>query len=154
MVEGIGLGLNARAAVITRGLAEITRLGIAMGADPLTFAGLSGLGDLVLTCTGGLSRNLSAGRELGAGRSIEEIQGGTRMVIEGVSTTRAAHALAARYGAEMPLTEEMYQVLFAGKSPRDVVQSVLRRSFRPEIEYTSPIAARGGPLQAGEAPRG
>jgi len=148
MVEGLGLGLNARAGVITRGLAEVTRLGVAMGAQPLTFAGLSGLGDLVLTCTGGLSRNLGAGRELGAGRSIEEIQAGTRMVIEGASTTRAARTLAGRHSVEMPLTEQMYQVLFEHKRAQDVVREILSRDLRAEIEKALP------PAEAGRSGRG
>lgn len=136
LVDGMDLGLNARAAVITRGLAEITRLGVVMGADPLTFAGLSGLGDLVLTCTGQLSRNLWAGRELGKGRSLAEILSGTPMVVEGVSTTRAAHALAAREGVEMPLTAQMHEVLFEGKPPSEALHAILRRGLRDEREFS------------------
>jgi len=134
MADGLGLGLNARAAIITRGLAEISRLGVAMGADPLTFAGLSGLGDLVLTCTGAASRNQWAGRELGQGRTIEEIVGGTRMVVEGVSTTKAAWQLAQRHGVDMPLTGELHQVLFEGKPAAEVLASILSRSLRDERE--------------------
>ncbi len=137
IADGLALGLNTRAAIITRGLAEITRLGVAMGADPLTFAGLSGMGDLVLTCTGALSRNQWAGRELGSGRSLEDIVGSTRMVIEGVSTTRAAHELARRHGVDMPLTNELYLVLFEGKAPRDAVNSLLTRTLRDEREHVT-----------------
>lgn len=144
IADGLALGLNCRAAIITRGLAEITRLGAAMGADPLTFAGLSGMGDLVLTCTGSLSRNQWAGRELGSGRSLDDIVGGTRMVIEGVSTTRAARELACRHGVDMPLTNELHQVLFDGKPPREAVSSVLARTLRDEQEHSasSPVLPR------------
>jgi glycerol-3-phosphate dehydrogenase (NAD(P)+) len=135
LVDGMELGLNARAAVITRGLAEISRLGVVMGANPLTFAGLSGMGDLVLTCTGHLSRNLWAGRELGKGRSLADILGGTPMVVEGVSTTRAAHLLAGQLGVDMPLTAQMYEVLFNGKPAPEVLSSVLRRNLRDEQEF-------------------
>jgi len=135
ITDGLALGLNARAAIITRGLAEIARLGVAMGADALTFAGLSGMGDLVLTCTGSLSRNQWAGRELGHGKSLAEIIGGTRMVIEGVSTTKAAHTLAQMHGVEMPLTHELYRVLFEDKPVRDVLPSLLARALRSEGEY-------------------
>jgi glycerol-3-phosphate dehydrogenase (NAD(P)+) len=134
LVDGMELGLNARAAVITRGLAEISRLGVVMGADSLTFAGLSGMGDLVLTCTGQLSRNLWAGRELGKGRSLADLLAGTPMVIEGVTTTRAAHALATQRGVEMPLTAQMHEVLFDGKPPSEALNAVLRRSLRDERE--------------------
>ncbi len=144
IADGLALGLNARAAIITRGLAEITRLGVAMGADPLTFAGLSGIGDLVLTCTGSLSRNQWAGRELGSGRSLDDIVGGTRMVIEGVSTTRAARELARRHAVDMPLTNELHQVLFEGKPPREAVASVLARTLRDEQEH-SPAGAAAPP---------
>jgi glycerol-3-phosphate dehydrogenase (NAD(P)+) len=136
LVDGMGLGQNARAGVITRGLAEITRLGVAMGADPLTFAGLSGLGDLVLTCTGALSRNQWAGRELGRGRTIEDILAGTPMVVEGVATTRAACDLASRHRVEMPLAREMFEVLFEHKSPAEVVVSALSRAPRDERDDT------------------
>ncbi|MDP2871417.1 MAG: NAD(P)H-dependent glycerol-3-phosphate dehydrogenase [Bacillota bacterium] len=136
LVDGMELGLNARAAVITRGLAEITRLGVAMGADALTFAGLSGMGDLVLTCTGQLSRNLWAGRELGKGRSLADILAGTPMVVEGVGTTRAAQLLAAELGVEMPLTQQMHEVLFDGKPASEALSAVLRRSLRDEREFS------------------
>lgn len=137
IADGMALGLNARAAIITRGLAEIARLGVTMGADPLTFAGLSGMGDLVLTCTGSLSRNQWAGRELGQGRSVSEIVGGTRMVIEGVATTKAAHILAQRYGVDMPLTSELHRVLFEDKPVREMLPSLLARALRDEGEYPS-----------------
>jgi glycerol-3-phosphate dehydrogenase (NAD(P)+) len=144
MSDGLGLGQNARAAIVTRGLAEISRLGVAMGADPLTFAGLSGMGDLVLTSTGSLSRNQWAGRELGAGRSLTEILAGTRMVVEGVTTARAAWALAQRHNVEMPLTMELHQVLFGGKSAREVLSSLLSRSLRDERERGTVAQTRLG----------
>jgi len=141
--DGLGLGLNARAAIITRGLAEITRLGVAMGAKPLTFAGLSGLGDLVLTCTGSLSRNQWAGRELGSGRAAADIVASTPMVIEGISTTQAAWTMAQEHGVEMPLTAELHQVLFAAKPVREVVNSLLSRVLRDERDHTDGIRPTG-----------
>jgi glycerol-3-phosphate dehydrogenase (NAD(P)+) len=132
VVHGLGLGHNAMAALITRGLAEITRLALAMGGKPPTLSGLAGLGDLVLTCTGELSRNRAVGLELADGRSLEEILGSMRMVAEGVKTTAAAHELAARYGVEMPITEQMYQMLYFGLSPRGAVRRLMERSLRGE----------------------
>jgi glycerol-3-phosphate dehydrogenase (NAD(P)+) len=132
MTTGLGLGHNARAALITRGLAEIGRLGVAMGASPLTFAGLAGMGDLILTCTGELSRNRSVGVALGEGRSLEEILAGMTMVAEGVETTRAAHALAARAGIEMPIVAEVHAVLFEGRSPEEAVENLMLRAPKAE----------------------
>lgn len=132
VVEGLGLGHNTRAALITRGLAEITRLGVALGADPVTFAGLAGMGDLILTCTGGLSRNRSVGVELGKGRSLEEVLGGMREVAEGVRTAQSARDLAQRVGVEMPIVEEVYALLFEGRSPRQAVESLMLRQPRAE----------------------
>lgn len=133
MTAGLGLGHNALAALITRGLAEISRLGVAMGADPLTFAGLAGMGDLILTCTGGLSRNRSVGVALGEGRRLEEILAEMTMVAEGVETTRAAHALATRAGIEMPIVAEVHAVLFEGRSPGDAVENLMLRSPKAEV---------------------
>jgi glycerol-3-phosphate dehydrogenase (NAD(P)+) len=133
MATGLGLGHNTLSALITRGLAEISRLGVALGADPLTFSGLAGMGDLILTCTGGLSRNRHVGEELGRGRPLEAILGEMAMVAEGVETTRAAHALAERTGVEMPITAEVHRVLFEGVHPRDAVENLMTRDPKPEL---------------------
>lgn len=132
VVDGLGFGHNTRAALITRGLAEITRLGVALGADPITFAGLAGMGDLILTCTGALSRNHTVGVELGRGRPIAEILGGMTMVAEGVRTARAARELAARHGIEMPIVEEVYALLYEDRAPRDAVETLMLREPKPE----------------------
>jgi glycerol-3-phosphate dehydrogenase (NAD(P)+) len=133
MAAGLGLGHNTRAALITRGLAEMSRLGVALGANPLTFAGLAGMGDLILTCTGELSRNRSVGYALGQGRSLEAVLGEMRMVAEGVETSRAAHALAEREGIEMPIVAEVHAVLFEGRSPADAVRNLMLREPKPEL---------------------
>ena len=132
VVHELGLGHNAMAALITRGLAEITRLAVAMGGQPQTLAGLAGLGDLVLTCTGELSRNRTVGVELARGRKLEEITGSMRMVAEGVKTTIAALELARRHSLEMPITEQMYQMLYCGLPPREAVRRLMERSLRGE----------------------
>ena len=132
VVDGLGFGHNTRAALITRGLAEITRLGVALGADALTFAGLAGMGDLILTCTGALSRNHTVGVELGRGRPIGEILGGMTMVAEGVRTARAARELAERQGIEMPIVEEVYALLYEDRPPRDAVENLMLREPKPE----------------------
>lgn len=133
--DGLGYGTNSRAALITRGLAEITRLGVAMGANPLTFSGLAGLGDLVLTCTGDLSRNRSVGLKLGQGMSLADILAEMRMVAEGVKTTRSARALAHRQGVEMPILEEVYLVLYEDKPCRQAVYDLLAREGKEELEF-------------------
>lgn len=133
-VDGLGLGHNAMAALITRGLAEISRLAQAEGGRRETLAGLSGLGDLVLTCTGNLSRNRRVGVELGRGRSLADILGGMRMVAEGVRTTGAALALGARHGIELPITSQMGAVLDGRTSPRDAVEALMLRRQRPETD--------------------
>jgi glycerol-3-phosphate dehydrogenase (NAD(P)+) len=132
ILEGLGLGHNPRAALITRGLAEITRLGVAMGADPLTFAGLAGMGDLVLTATGGLSRNRALGVALAAGESFEAFRAAHRSVAEGANTSRAGAALAERMGVEMPITQQVCDVLFGGKPPRDAVPELMTRELKSE----------------------
>ncbi len=132
VVDGLELGHNARAALITRGLAEIVRLGMAMGADPRTFYGLSGVGDLVLTCTGSLSRNHTVGVRLGQGESLDAILGGMQAVAEGVRTARAALGLARRHQVEMPITQEINAVLFEGKSCRKAVSDLMERDAKPE----------------------
>jgi len=130
--DGLGFGYNTRAALITRGLAEMTRLGVALGADAATFAGLAGMGDLVLTCTGDLSRNRSVGMELGRGRKLEEILGGMKMVAEGVKTTLSAYQLASRLGVEVPITEQVYRILYEGKDPRRAVGDLMLRGLKHE----------------------
>jgi glycerol-3-phosphate dehydrogenase (NAD(P)+) len=132
IVQGLGLGNNTVAALVTRGLAEITRLAVAAGADVKTLAGLAGLGDLVLTCTGDLSRNRSVGLELGKGRTLQDILGSTNMVAEGVETTFAAMDLADRLGVEMPITCQMREVLAAKKSPRDAIRYLMDRQLKSE----------------------
>ncbi len=130
--DGLGFGHNTRAALITRGLAEMTRLGRSLGAKEATFAGLAGMGDLVLTCTGDLSRNRSVGIQLGQGRRLGEILGDMRMVAEGVKTTESAFNLAARLKVDMPITEKVYQVLYQDKSARDAVLELMARDLKPE----------------------
>ena len=130
--QGLGLGNNTIAALITRGLAEITRLAIAAGSEAKTLAGLAGLGDLVLTCTGELSRNRRVGIELGRGRSLREILASTSMVAEGVETTFAAVDLANSYQVEMPITSQMYAVLRQGKSPDAAIRDLMDRALRSE----------------------
>jgi glycerol-3-phosphate dehydrogenase (NAD(P)+) len=134
IADGLELGLNARAALLTRGLAEITRLGVALGARPRTFAGLAGLGDLILTCTGDLSRNRRLGMALARGQSLDEWQTGTRSVAEGVRTAQAALALARRTGVVAPIIGEVAAVLFERKAPREALLALLSRSARPEEE--------------------
>jgi glycerol-3-phosphate dehydrogenase (NAD(P)+) len=130
--DGLGFGHNTRAALITRGLAEMTRLGLAMGAQPATFAGLAGMGDLVLTCTGDLSRNRTVGMELGRGRTLEEILAGMKMVAEGVKTTLSAYHLAQRLGVDVPITEQMYCILYENKEPRKAVTDLMLRELKAE----------------------
>jgi len=133
--DGLEMGSNARAALITRGLAEITRLGVAMGANPHTLAGLAGMGDLVLTCTGDLSRNRSVGLKIGKGMSIEDITRGMRMVAEGVRTARSAYKLGKKMGVDMPITRQVYHVIYDGKDPRRAVRELMTRELRVELEH-------------------
>lgn len=131
--DGLGLGHNTIAALITRGLAEISRLAVACGAKPQTMSGLAGMGDLVLTCTGGLSRNRSVGVELGKGRTLKDIIAGMHgMVAEGVLTTNAAIGLAKKMGIEMPITEQMYAILHDGKPPKDAIRELMLRPGKVE----------------------
>lgn len=132
IADGLGLGFNARAALITRGLAEITRLGVAMGGTPSTFAGLAGMGDLVLTCTGTLSRNRSVGEEIGRGRTLDEVLASRETVAEGVMTARSACELANRMGVRMPILEAVYGVLFEQRAPREAIGDLMLRDRRPE----------------------
>lgn len=137
LTNGLGFGDNAKAALMTRGLAEIARLGIKLGANPLTFAGLSGLGDLIVTCTSVHSRNYRAGNMLGQGQSLDEVLTSMGMAVEGVRTTKAAFQLANREGVEMPITTVLYDVLFNGKQPDDAAQELMGRVKTHEVENLS-----------------
>ncbi|HEV2199379.1 MAG TPA: NAD(P)H-dependent glycerol-3-phosphate dehydrogenase [Bryobacteraceae bacterium] len=131
-VEGLGLGNNTMAALITRGLAEITRLAVAMGAHPKTLAGLAGLGDLVLTCTGDLSRNRRVGIELARGRTLAGITASTPMIAEGVETCGSAVALGAKFGVDLPIIQQMHEVLHLSKPPREALRDLMERSLKSE----------------------
>lgn len=130
--DGLGYGLNSRAALITRGLAEITRMGVAMGADPITFSGLSGLGDLVLTCTGDLSRNRTVGLKLGEGKKLPQILDEMEMVAEGVKTTKSVHGLAEKMNIYMPILDQVYQILYHEKDCSTAVTDLLTRELKDE----------------------
>jgi glycerol-3-phosphate dehydrogenase (NAD(P)+) len=132
VVEGLGLGSNTMAALITRGLAEITRLAVVMGGQPKTLAGLAGLGDLVLTCEGELSRNRRVGTELARGRMLSEITGSTPMIAEGVETCTAAVALGAKFGVDLPIIQQMHAVLHQSKAPRAAIRDLMERSLKGE----------------------
>ncbi|MDL1969444.1 MAG: NAD(P)-dependent glycerol-3-phosphate dehydrogenase [Candidatus Desulfofervidaceae bacterium] len=131
--DGLGLGHNARAALITRGLVEMTRVGQKIGAEPQTFTGLSGLGDLVLTCTSTLSRNYTVGERLGKGEKIADILNSMRMIAEGVKTSRAAYMLAQRERVDTPIINEVYDILYQGKPPLDGLKQLLARTLKPEF---------------------
>lgn len=137
LTNGLGFGDNAKAALMTRGLAEIARLGIKLGANPLTFAGLSGLGDLIVTCTSVHSRNWRAGNLLGQGKSLEEVLTSMGMAVEGVRTTKAAYQLASREGVEMPITSVLYDVLFNNKQPQVALDELMGRVKTHEVEDLS-----------------
>lgn len=132
ILDGLGLGFNPRAALMTRGLAEMTRLGVALGAKADTFAGLAGLGDLVLTCTGALSRNRAVGVAIGQGQTLEQFLAGKDSVAEGVLNTQSAKALADSVGVEMPIVDATYRILFEGQGPRDAVTELMARELRAE----------------------
>jgi glycerol-3-phosphate dehydrogenase (NAD(P)+) len=132
--DGLEFGYNSRAALITRGLAEMTRLGVRMGANAMTFSGLSGLGDLVLTCTSDMSRNHSLGMQLGKGKKLQDILKGNRAVIEGVATTKSAYKLSQKLGIEMPITHETYLMLYRNKSPEKAVNALMSRDLRYELD--------------------
>ncbi len=131
--DGLGYGTNTRAALITRGLAEITRMGVKMGANPLTFSGLAGMGDLVLTCTGDLSRNRQVGLMLGQGKTLTDILAEMKMVAEGVKTTKSAWLLSRKIGVDMPILEQVYQVLYADKPCAEAVRDLLSRDQKEEL---------------------
>jgi glycerol-3-phosphate dehydrogenase (NAD(P)+) len=133
MAAGMGFGDNAKASLITRGLAEIARLGVAMGGNPLTFAGLAGMGDLVATCYSPLSRNRTVGEHLGRGRSLGEVTAEMKMVAEGVKTSRPLCAIAERNGVEVPISEHVVKVLYEGVTPQDMVASLMLREAKPEL---------------------
>jgi glycerol-3-phosphate dehydrogenase (NAD(P)+) len=132
VTAGLGYGHNTQAALITRGLAEITRLGVAMGAQKATFSGLAGMGDLVLTCTGSLSRNRTVGYRLGRGETLEGILSDMKAVAEGVKTARAVHALAARHGVEMPISEQVHAIVYEGREPAEALRALMTRDPKPE----------------------
>jgi len=130
--HGLGLGSNALAALITRGLAEMTRLALAVGGQAKTLAGLSGLGDLLLTCTGGLSRNRSVGLELAAGRKLGEIVGSMQMIAEGIETTKATVDLARRHNVDMPIADQMHAMLYEARPPKEAIRQLMERSLKGE----------------------
>ncbi len=134
IADGLAAGDNAKAAFLTRGLAEIARLGIAMGANPLTFAGLAGLGDLVATCASPYSRNRRIGEALARGLSLHAAQTEIGQIAEGVTTVQTARELAARHGVELPITDQLYQVLFAGKSPQEAIGDLMQREVKHELD--------------------
>jgi glycerol-3-phosphate dehydrogenase (NAD(P)+) len=131
--DGLGLGHNARAALITRGLTEITRLGLSMNAREITFSGLSGLGDLVLTCTTSFSRNYTVGHKLGQGLKLSDIISQTRSIAEGVTTSLSAYELSKKYGIDMPITEQVYLTLYKDKPPTDAVRDLMNRALKSEF---------------------
>ncbi|HEY2986886.1 MAG TPA: NAD(P)H-dependent glycerol-3-phosphate dehydrogenase [Candidatus Binatia bacterium] len=131
--DGLGLGLSARAALLTRGLAEMTRLAVKMGGDPLTLSGLPGLGDLILTCTGDLSRNRGVGLRIAQGEKLDHILKGMRMVAEGIKNTRSVYLLSRRLEVEMPIVEQMHLVLYEGKKPLEAVRDLMQRSLKAEL---------------------
>lgn len=134
VADGMGFGHNTRAGLITRGLAEINRVAVTLGANPLTISGLSGMGDLVLTCTGELSRNRTVGVKLGQGQKLSDVLGSMNMVAEGVRTAHSANQLSQKLGLDMPITSEVYRMLYQDKAPQDVLASLMARPLRPERE--------------------
>jgi glycerol-3-phosphate dehydrogenase (NAD(P)+) len=130
--DGMGFGTNSKAAILTRGLAEITRLGVKMGAEKITFSGLSGVGDLATTCISTHSRNRWFGEQVGKGRKIEDVLGETEMVVEGLNTCRSAHDLARKYGVEMPITQKIYEIIYEGKDPASAVRELMTREPKDE----------------------
>lgn len=134
MVAGLGLGYNSQAALINRGIAEIMHLGRKKGAEPLTFLGLSGMGDLILTCTGPLSRNRKVGFALGEGRKLQDIQAELGGVAEGVFTARSAYEMGRQYGVDMPITEQVYRILYEGRTPQQAVTELMGRALKDEFD--------------------
>jgi glycerol-3-phosphate dehydrogenase (NAD(P)+) len=134
MIDGLGMGLNTRAALITRGLTEIRRLGLAMGANPRTFTGTAGIGDLVLTCTGDLSRNHTVGYQIGKGKKLDDLISEMRMVAEGVKTARSVYNLSNRLGVEMPISHAVYKILYKGLSPMEATRQLMTRDLKNELD--------------------
>jgi glycerol-3-phosphate dehydrogenase (NAD(P)+) len=134
IVDGLGLGLNTRAALITRGLAEIRRLGAKMGANPRTFSGLAGVGDLILTCTGDLSRNHTVGRNLGQGKKLNQILSEMTMVAEGVRTAKSVYNLSRKLGVEMPISHEIYRILYEEEAPKEALKRLMTRDLKAEMD--------------------
>ncbi|QTA82805.1 Glycerol-3-phosphate dehydrogenase [Desulfonema limicola] len=134
MIDGLGLGLNTRAALITRGLAEIRRLGLALGANPRTFTGSAGIGDLVLTCTGDLSRNHTVGKQIGQGKTLKDILAEMHMVAEGVKTAKSVYNLSKKLGVEMPISHEIYHILYEDMSPKQALQRLMTRNLKQELD--------------------
>jgi len=134
IIEGLGLGLNTRAALITRGLTEIRRLGLKLGANPRTFAGIAGVGDLVLTCTGDVSRNHTVGKKIGEGKKLNEILSEMRMVAEGVKTAKSVYNLSRKLGVEMPISHEVYHILYDDISPKEAVHRLMTRDLKQELD--------------------
>lgn len=134
VIEGLGLGLNTRAALITRGQTEIRRLGLKIGANPRTFTGLSGIGDLILTCTGNLSRNYTVGIKIGQGMKLGEILSEMRMVAEGVKTSKSVYNLSRKLNVEMPISHEIYHILYDDLSPKEAVHRLMTRELRHELD--------------------
>jgi glycerol-3-phosphate dehydrogenase (NAD(P)+) len=134
VVDGLGLGLNTRAALITRGMAEIRRLGVKLGANPRTFTGLAGFGDLILTCTGHLSRNHTVGKKIGEGQKLGDILAEMRMVAEGVKTAKSVYNLSRKLGVEMPISHEIYRILYEDLAPKDAVHRLMTRGLKQELD--------------------
>jgi glycerol-3-phosphate dehydrogenase (NAD(P)+) len=134
IINGLGLGLNTRAALITRGLTEMRRLGLKLGANPRTFAGIAGVGDLVLTCTGDVSRNHTVGKKIGEGMKLNEILSEMRMVAEGVKTAKSVYNLSRKLGVEMPICHEVYHVLYDGVAPKEAVHRLMTRDLKQELD--------------------
>jgi glycerol-3-phosphate dehydrogenase (NAD(P)+) len=134
MIDGMGLGLNSRAALITRGQTEIRRLGVALGANPRTFTGLAGIGDLILTCTGALSRNHTVGKKIGEGKKLKEILEEMQMVAEGVKTAKSVYNLSRKIDVDMPISHEIYRILYEDLSPKDAVYRLMTRDLKHELD--------------------
>jgi glycerol-3-phosphate dehydrogenase (NAD(P)+) len=135
IIDGLGLGLNTRAALITRGLVEIRRLGLKLGANPRTFAGLAGVGDLVLTCTGAVSRNHTVGKKIGEGMKLKEILSEMRMVAEGVKTAQSVYELSGKLEVEMPIVNKVYKILYEDMSPLEASRRLMTRDLKHELDY-------------------
>jgi glycerol-3-phosphate dehydrogenase (NAD(P)+) len=134
VVDGLRLGLNTRAALITRGMTEIRRLGLKMGANPRTFTGLAGFGDLILTCTGDLSRNHTVGKKIGEGRKVNDILGEMRMVAEGVKTAKSVYNLSRKLGVDMPISHEIYRLIYEDLDPKEAVHRLMTRDLKQELD--------------------